>query len=461
MKYDVIIVGGGVSGTALLYTLSKYTDVKSICLIEKYKDFGLVNSASTMNSQTLHFGDIETNYTLDKAKKVKRSADMVMKYLEAEKLRNGDDKIFIKVPKMVLAVGKEQVDILRERFKPFGELFPKLRMIGKDEIGRIEPRVLMGRDPKQELLALTTEDGYTVDFGRLSHSFVKNAKEEKPEISIYLSTKVLKIIKEGDGYKLITSQGEFESSAVVVAAGSHSLKIAKSLGYGKNFSILSMSGSFYTGPKVLNGKVYTMQVAKLPFAAIHGDPEVHDENVTRFGPTAKPIFFLERYNYSTFFEYWKTFGLGIKPILSILNISSDKVIFNYLMKNVVYDIPSIGKRYFLKEVRKIVPGIKLGEIKFAKGIGGTRPQIINNSARKLEMGEAKIAGEKIIFNITPSPGASTCLGNAYEDTVKVMDFLNHKFSFNKEKFEHDLVLAPDKNVNDVLEKGKIPFPEHK
>lgn len=461
MKYDVIIVGGGVSGTALLYTLSKYTDVKSICLIEKYKDFGLVNSASTMNSQTLHFGDIETNYTLDKAKKVKRSADMVMKYLEAEKLRNGDDKIFIKVPKMVLAVGKEQVDILRERFKPFGELFPKLRMIGKDEIGRIEPRVLMGRDPKQELLALTTEDGYTVDFGRLSHSFVKNAKEEKPEISIYLSTKVLKIIKEGDGYKLITSQGEFESSAVVVAAGSHSLKIAKSLGYGKNFSILSMSGSFYTGPKVLNGKVYTMQVAKLPFAAIHGDPEVHDENVTRFGPTAKPIFFLERYNYSTFFEYWKTFGLGIKPILSILNISSDKVIFNYLMKNVVYDIPSIGKRYFLKEVRKIVPGIKLGEIKFAKGIGGTRPQIINNSARKLEMGEAKIAGKKIIFNITPSPGASTCLGNAYEDTVKVMDFLNHKFSFNKEKFEHDLVLAPDKNVNDVLEKGKIPFPEHK
>lgn len=447
MKYDVIIVGGGVSGTALLYTLTKYTDVKSICLIEKYNDFGLVNSASTMNSQTLHFGDIETNYTLDKAKKVKWSADMVMKYLEAEKLRNADDKIFIKVPKMVLAVGKEQVDVLKERFKPFGELFPKLRMIGKDEIGRIEPRILVGRDPKQELLALATEDGYTVDFGRLSHSFVKNAKEEKPEISIYLSTKVLKIIKEEDSYRLVTSQGEFESSAVVVAAGSHSLKIAKSLGYGKNFSILSMSGSFYAGPKVLNGKVYTMQVAKLPFAAIHGDPEVHDENVTRFGPTAKPIFFLERYNYSTFFEYWKTFGLGIKPILSILKISSDKVIFNYLMKNVVYDIPSIGKRYFLKEVRKIVPGIKLDEIKFAKRVGGTRPQIINNTSRKLEMGEAKIVGEKIIFNITPSPGASTCLGNAYEDTIKVMDFLNHKFSFDKERFENELVLTPAENVN--------------
>ena len=53
--------------------------------------------------------------------------------------------------------------------------------------------------------------------------------------------------------------------------------IAKSLGYGKNLSFLSMAGSFYTAPKVLNGKVYTIQVPKLPFAAIHGDPEVHSE----------------------------------------------------------------------------------------------------------------------------------------------------------------------------------------
>jgi len=440
MKHDILIVGGGVSGTALLYTLSKYTDVKNIGLIEKYSDFGMVNSASTMNSQTLHFGDIETNYTFDKAKKVKRMADMVMRYLEAEKIKESGCNQFIKVPKMVLAVGKEQVETLGERFKSFSKLFPNLRMIGKDEIGKIEPRVLDGRDPNEELLALVTEDGYTVDFGRLSHCFVRNAQKENPNLSIYLSTQVLKIIKKEDSFKLFTDKGEFEAPAVIIAAGSHSLKLAKSLGYGKDYSILSMSGSFYTGPKVLNGKVYTMQVAKLPFAAIHGDPEVHNENVTRFGPTAKPIFLLERYNYSTFWEYWKTFGLGLKPIVSILNITFDKVIFNYLLKNVIYDMPSIGKRAFLKEVKKIIPNIKLDEINFAKGIGGTRPQIINNTTKKLEMGEAKIVGEKIIFNITPSPGASTCLGNAYDDTIKLMEFLDHKYTFNKEQFERDLVL---------------------
>jgi malate dehydrogenase (quinone) len=439
MKYDVIIVGGGVSGTALLYTLCKYTDVKNIALIEKYSDFGMVNTAPNMNSQTLHFGDIETNYTIEKARKVKRSADMVMKYLESEKASKGDEKIFIKVPKMVLAVGKEQVATLRERYKPFGELFPNLRMIEKDEIGRIEPRILAGREPDQELLALITEDGYTVDFAMLSHSFVNNAKQLNPGAAVHLSTKVKNISKKENHYLLNTEKGEFEADAVIVAAGSHSLKIAKSLGYGKDFAILSMAGSFYTGPKVLNGKVYTMQVAKLPFAAVHGDPEVHDENVTRFGPTAKPIFFLERYNFSTFWEYWKTFGLGIRPLRSIINISSDKIIFNYLLKNVVYDFPWIGKRSFLKEIKKIVPAIKLEEIKYAKKVGGTRPQIINNITRKLELGEAKIVGEKIIFNITPSPGASTCLGNAFEDAAKLMEFLGNKYTFHKAQFENDLV----------------------
>jgi malate dehydrogenase (quinone) len=438
-RYDVLIVGGGVVGTALLYTLSKYTDIKRIGLIEKYSDFGLVNSASYNNSQTLHFGDIETNYSIDKAKSVKRMADMVMKYLESEKNNPTGKKIFSKYSKMVLAVGANQVKELKQRYPAFSELFPKLRMIERDEIGKIEPRVLEGRDPGQEILALVTEDGYSVDYKRLCHSFVDNSLMKNPELDIHLNTKLLKISKNGDQYSVMTSKGEFRSSVVIIAAGGHSLMIAKSLGYGKNLALLSMAGSFYTAPKVLNGKVYTIQVPKLPFAAIHGDPEVHSEQITRFGPTAKPIFQLERHNMSTFFEYWKTFGLGLSPILSLLKIISDRVLFSYIFINFLYDLPFIGKRLFIKEIRKIVPSLKVSELKYAKGIGGTRPQIVNNTTRKLEMGEAKLDGDKIIFNITPSPGASTCLGNAYSDTQEVIKFLDNKFKFYKEAFEKDLM----------------------
>jgi malate dehydrogenase (quinone) len=438
-KYDVLIVGGGVVGTALLYTLSKYTDIRKIGLIEKYNDIGLVNTASTKNSQTLHFGDIETNYSFEKAKSVKLMADMVMKYLESEKIYDEDKKIYSKYSKMVLAVGKVQVEELSKRFEKFSQLFPNLRKIKRDEIGQIEPRVVEGRDPDQEILALVTDDGYTVDFKRLCHSFVDKARAAKPDIDVLLSTRLLKIEKKEDHFNVRTDKGEIKSRVIAIAAGGHSLMIAKSLGYGKNLSILSMAGSFYTAPKVLNGKVYTIQVAKLPFAAIHGDPEVHNENITRFGPTAKPIFLLERHNNSTFFEYWKTFGLGWSPILSLSKIIFDKVLFNYIILNFLYDLPIIGKRLFLKQIRMVVPGIKLDEIKYARGIGGTRPQIVNNTSRKLEMGEAKLTGDKIIFNITPSPGASTCLGNAYSDTIKIMEFLDNKYKFDKEAFQKDLM----------------------
>jgi malate dehydrogenase (quinone) len=440
-QYDVLIVGGGVVGTALLYTLSKYTDIEKIGLIEKYSDFGLVNSASTNNSQTLHFGDIETNYSFDKAKSVKRMADMVMKYLENEKKSNPDYrlKLFSKYSKMVLAVGKDQVNELSSRFPKFSQLFPNLRIINKDEIGKMEPRVLEGRDTGQEILALVTEDGYTVDFKNLCHSFIDNAKKLKPDVDIKVNTRLLNIKKENDHYIVRTNNGDLQASVVVIAAGGHSLMIAKSLGYGKNLSILSMAGSFYTTPKVLNGKVYTIQQAKLPFAAIHGDPEVHNENITRFGPTAKPIFQLERYNMSTFLEYWKTFGLGFSPIFSLLNIIFDKILFSYILNNFLYDLPFIGKRLFIKQIRKIVPMLKLNELRFAKKVGGTRPQIVNNTTRKLEMGEAKLSGDKIIFNITPSPGASTCLGNAYSDTSIIIEFLTNRYKFNKEAFEKDLM----------------------
>lgn len=438
-RYDVLIVGGGVTGTALLYTLSNYTDIKNICLLEKYSDFGLVNSASYNNSQTLHFGDIETNYSLEKAKSVKWMADMVMKYVESEKNSTDDLKIFSRYSKMVLAVGKNQVRELKERYPAFSKLFPHLRMIEKEDIGKIEPRVLEGRNPDEEILALVTDDGYTIDFKKLCHSFVNNAIKKNPLLDIKLDTRLLKITKNGDHYLVNTGKDEISATVVVFASGGHSLMYAKSLGYGKNLSVLSMAGSFYTAPKVLNGKVYTIQVPKLPFAAIHGDPEVHNSSITRFGPTAKPIFQLERHNWSTFTEYWKTFGFGISPVISLLKIVFDKVLLSYIFVNFLYDLPFIGRRLFIREIRKIVPSIKLSELKFAKGIGGTRPQIVNNTTRKLEMGEAKLTGDNIIFNITPSPGASTCLGNAYSDTMKIVEFSGGKFKFNKEAFERDLM----------------------
>jgi malate dehydrogenase (quinone) len=434
--YEVAIVGAGVSGTALLYTLSHYTNANNIVLIEKHNEVARVNSHRTSNSQTLHFGDIETNYTLEKARKVNRAASLVKNYLLQH---DSQREIYRKYHKMVLAVGQEQAQKLRARYEEFKELFPELRLIDRSEIETVEPKVLTGRDGKEEVLALFTEEGYTIDFQKLSQSFLNRALNNKDKIiNVLLNRKVQKIEKVGDLYQIQIDGDRLLAKAVAVTAGAHSLLLAKSLGYGQHYALLCVAGSFYCAPEVLQGKVYTVQLKKLPFAAIHGDPEVDDLKTTRFGPTAKVLPLLERHDYSTLFEYLQTAGLSIEAFTSFLKILSDPFFSIYIVKNFLYDLPGIGKRLFIREVRKIVPSIKLSDLHYAKGYGGIRPQIVNLKTQSLELGEAKIVGENILFNITPSPGASTCLHNAEEDAQKLMSFLGQGYKFDRKAFREDL-----------------------
>ncbi len=434
--YEVAIIGAGVSGTALLYSLSNYTNINRIALIEKNPEVALVNSHRTSNSQTLHFGDIETNYTLEKAKKVNKAASLVKNYLLKTDARQ---EIYSKYHKMVLAIGKEQADQLRNRYAEFKSLFPNLRLIDKEQIESIEPNLLKERETDEEVIALFTEEGYTIDYQKLSQSFLQLALENSNKnIDLMLGTKVKRIKREGDLYYIQTDKETIAAKAVAVTAGAHSLLFAKSLGYGKDYALLSVAGSFYFAPGVLNGKVYTVQLQKLPFAAIHGDPEVHNQSQTRFGPTAKAIPMLERHHYGTIWSYFKTAGLSFDAFMSFFKILSEPVILKYIVTNYIYDIPFIGKRLFIKEVKKIVPSIKLSELKFAKNYGGIRPQIVNLKTKSLELGEAKILGENILFNITPSPGASTCLQNAEDDTERIISFLGEEYRFDKDRFLQDL-----------------------
>ena len=432
--HDVIIIGGGVSGTALLYLLAEYTDINSIMLFEKHDSIASVNSHGRNNSQTLHCGDIETNYTLDKALQVKASASMVSRY--AQKIKNKDDVLY-KYSKMVIGVGDKEVEQLRDRFETFSPHYSKMQLLERDDIEKIEPTVIDGR--KEAIVALGVLDEYTaVNFKALSESFVEQACAVKNKtINVKLKTKVSGIKKSTEGYAVKTQDGIHHAKFVVVSSGGHSLLFAQRMGYGLEYSCLPMAGSFYYTPNVLNGKVYTVQNDKLPFAAIHGDPDLLVPGKTRFGPTALALPLLERYNYKTFHEFLQILRLDLNVIKTLWNLVKVSEIRNYLFKNMLFEIPVIRRHLFLDDARKIVPDMKLKDLTFAKKTGGIRPVMIDKKSHSLHLGEAKLSpGNGLIFNMTPSPGATSCLGNAEKDLDIIVDYLGAKA--DKEKLNKDL-----------------------
>jgi len=450
-QYDLLIIGAGVSGSALLYLSTKYTDIKHIGMIEKYSAPARVNSLSSNNSQTLHCGDIETNYTLDKALKVQRAASMLRNYAVAQPDAH---HIIFKFSKMVLGVGAAECQLLKERFKTFGPHYPNLKLLDKKAIARIEPNVSMAGDKfrEDEIIALGSTDEYTaVNFEALSRSFVRQAEieaDKHPEktVDIHYNQYVDHIEIDNDSFIIETDGVCYRAKSLVVCAGGHSLKLAHDLGYGRHYSVLPIAGSYYFTPHVLNGKVYTVQNDALPFAAIHGDPDVLVPGCTRFGPTALVLPILERYNLKTLPDFLQVFNFDRRVAKVLWDLLSVKDIRNYMFKNMLFEIPLIRKILFLKDARKIVPSLKFSDLKFAHKVGGIRPQLIDKNNCKLLMGEAKIdTGIGGIFNMTPSPGGTSCIENAELDMRTVAKHLGA--SINEEAIQKDLLGEDEQHGN--------------
>ncbi|WP_104758316.1 FAD-dependent oxidoreductase [Helicobacter acinonychis] len=441
VEFDAVIIGGGVSGCATFYTLSEYSSLKRVAMVEKCSKLAQISSSAKANSQTIHDGSIETNYTAEKAKKVRLSAYKTRQYALNKGLQN---KAIFETQKMAIGVGDEECEFMKKRYESFKEIFVGLEEFDKQTIKELEPNVILGAngiDRHESIIGHGfRKDWSTMNYAKLSENFVEEALKLKPNNQVFLNFKVKKIEKRNDTYALISEDAEeVYAKFVLVNAGSYALPLAQSMGYGLDLGCLPVAGSFYFVPDLLKGKVYTVQNPKLPFAAVHGDPDAIIKGKTRIGPTALAMPKLERN------KCWLK-GISLELLKMDLNkdvfkiafdLMSDKEIRNYVLKNMVFELPVIGKREFLKDARKIIPSLSLEDLEYAHGFGEVRPQVLDKTKRKLELGEKKICTHRgITFNMTPSPGATSCLQNALVDSQEIVAYLGE--SFELERFYKDL-----------------------
>lgn len=211
---DVVVIGGGITGTAVLHELAKY-NVKAI-LVEAEPE--LAAGTTKANSAILHAGFDAKTGTM----KARMNVEGNKMYHD---LKDELDLDIRWSGSFVAALDDEQVEVLHElleRGKANG--VPGLEIWDGDKVREEEPN--LSKDIKAALWAPT--GGICWPFG-LALAFAENAEINGAEI--IRDCKVTGFVVENGAIKAVeTEQGTIETKYVVNAAGVHADEISRLAG---------------------------------------------------------------------------------------------------------------------------------------------------------------------------------------------------------------------------------------
>lgn len=269
--YEIIIIGAGVSGTAIARELSKY-QVKCLVL-EKEED--VCCGTSKANSAIIHAGYDAANGSVMAKMNVEGNAmmDELSESLDIPFKRNGS---------LVLCFREEDIPGLQRLFdNGVANGVPGLQILNKEEILEMEPNI--SDDVYAALYAPTA--GIVCPF-HLNIALAENAAANGIEFKF--DTEVLAIEKKEEGFGVKTNQGEWTTDYVINAAGVYADKFHNMVSE-KKIHITPRRGEYLLLDKTA-GKHVNKTVFALPSKFGKGvlvTPTIHGNLLV--GPTATDI----------------------------------------------------------------------------------------------------------------------------------------------------------------------------
>nr|WP_295263697.1 NAD(P)/FAD-dependent oxidoreductase [uncultured Blautia sp.] len=207
-NYDVIIIGAGVTGTAIARELSRYQC--RVCVLEREED--VCCGTSKANSAIIHAGyDAEPGSW--KARLNVRGNEMI------ESLSKELDFPFKRDGSLVLCLDEKAYPDLKKLYDRGIENGVKgLQILYRDEVLMMEPNV---SDKVYAALYAPTA-GIVCPF-HMTIAFAENAYTNGAEFRF--NSEVQKISREADGWEIITGKGKYKTKCIVNAAGVYADKI--------------------------------------------------------------------------------------------------------------------------------------------------------------------------------------------------------------------------------------------
>lgn len=227
MIYDVIIIGGGVTGCCIARTLSKY-DLK-ICLLEKEAD--LACGTTKANSGVVHAGygapreHIRRNFCI-RGNKLYTQAAEELKFP------------FQRIGSFVVALEDNQIKVLEEeRKRGIEDGIPGLELIlDKEKIKYMEPNLT-----EDVIGVLHAPTAGIVSPYEMTFALAENAAMNG--VKFFRNQKVIKIKHQDYIFKIKTKSDEFQTRNLINAAGLYAAKVSKMVGL-DYFEIMPRKGEY-------------------------------------------------------------------------------------------------------------------------------------------------------------------------------------------------------------------------
>lgn len=208
VKYDCVIIGGGVSGAAVARELSRYSG--RVCVLERCED--VCCGTSKANSAIVHAGFDATPGTLMAKLNVEGSKMMeaLSKELDFSYRRNGS---------FVLCFDEAQLPQLEKLLAQGQENgVEELQILSGDQVREMEPNVT-----DTCVAALWAPTGAIVCPFGLTIALAENAAQNGVEFRF--NTEVTGLARTENGWLVQTNNGVMETAAIVNAAGVYAAEL--------------------------------------------------------------------------------------------------------------------------------------------------------------------------------------------------------------------------------------------
>jgi L-2-hydroxyglutarate oxidase LhgO len=226
--------------------------------------------------------------------------------------------------------------------------------------------------------------------------------------------KVEKLLRDGDGWAILTPEGEFQAGFLINCAGLHCDRVSQLAGERRQARIVPFRGEYYklrpAAQHLVRNLIYPVPDPKFPFLGVHFTRLIHGG--VEAGPNAVLAFKREGYR-KTDFSLRDLVDAVAYPGLWRFVARYPGMTWAELRR-------SFSKRLFAESLRRLVPELRMEDLE--PGGAGVRAQALAPNGDLVQ--DFLIVARKDALHVlnAPSPGATAALaiGDHIVESVKKM-----------------------------------------